>query len=56
MTDKLAAIVPKIAPLLRMLGSCTDGEAVNVINALRLKLVECSRVMTITIRDEGGER
>ena len=38
MADKFDAILPKIVPLLKMLGSCTEGEAVNVINALRLKL------------------
>lgn len=35
MTDKLAQIVPKLLPLLRMLGSGVDGEIVNAVHAMR---------------------
>ena len=41
MTDKLAPIVPKLLPLLRMLGSGADGEIVNSVRAIR-RILESS--------------
>jgi hypothetical protein len=35
MTEKLDAVLPRIAPLLRMLSSGADGEVVNAVSALR---------------------
>ena len=36
--DKLAPLIPELAPLLRMLGSGADGEIVNLVRILRQKL------------------
>ena len=37
-SDKLAPLIPELAPLLRMLGSGADGEIVNSVRILRQKL------------------
>ena len=37
-SDKLAPLIPELAPLLRMLGSGSDGEIVNSVRILRQKL------------------
>jgi hypothetical protein len=37
-SDKLAPLIPELAPLLRMLGSGAEGEIVNTVRILRRKL------------------
>jgi hypothetical protein len=38
MTDKLAPILPRLAPLLRMLGSGADAEVIKAVSAMRTLL------------------